>query len=341
MTSLKPIEIIGGGLAGLALGNALCRAGVPVAVFEAAGYPRHRVCGEFITGLAPATIERLHLGPHLAGASEHRDIAWFHRHRFLRTQRLPTPALGISRHTLDARLAEAFVAAGGDLHTHTRVNDETAPPGRVFARGRRRHRHSSWLGLKIHARGLDVSSDLELHLGDHAYVGLTRVEGDRVNLCGIFRQRELAARGVALLPAYLRAVGLDGLAGRLEGSEQDTTSFCAVAAVGFDRQTRSSDRLELGDTAAMIPPFSGNGMAMAFQGAELALGPLLDYARGDRAWPATVRSVNAALHRKFRRRLASAAVLHPFLLHPVRQRWLAAVTCIHLLPLRPLYAALH
>ena len=38
----QPVEIIGGGLAGLALGLALQRRGVPVMVFEAHDYPRHR-----------------------------------------------------------------------------------------------------------------------------------------------------------------------------------------------------------------------------------------------------------------------------------------------------------
>jgi menaquinone-9 beta-reductase len=45
MTLSRPIEIIGGGLAGLSLGRALARAGVPVTVYEAGNYPRHRVCG--------------------------------------------------------------------------------------------------------------------------------------------------------------------------------------------------------------------------------------------------------------------------------------------------------
>ena len=47
---VKPITIVGGGLAGLALGVALRRNDVPVSVIEAGHYPRHRVCGEFISG---------------------------------------------------------------------------------------------------------------------------------------------------------------------------------------------------------------------------------------------------------------------------------------------------
>jgi flavin-dependent dehydrogenase len=342
MNAPAPIEILGGGLAGLALGLALRREGVPVTIFEAGDYPRHRVCGEFITGLSPATIARLGLAPFLRDALQHRAVAWFLHDESAQAQTLPSPALGLSRHALDARLADAFVAAGGELRTGTRVTDLAAKPGRIFATGRRRGR-SPWLGLKFHVRGLVLVRDLELHLGDHAYVGLSRVEDGAVNVCGLFRQRTLAARGPQLLLGYLRAAGLLALGERLATAEIDAGSFCAVAALAFDRASAAAvpDRIQLGDACAMIPPFTGNGMAMAFQSAEAALDPLLRYARGEIDWAASCCATNAALRGRFRLRLASADVLHPFLLRPRRQRWLAALNRSRLLPLGPLYAALH
>ena len=340
MSATRRIEIVGGGLAGLSLGTALCRAGVPVTVFEAGDYPRHRVCGEFITGLTSPTIARLGLGPILADALSHREVAWFMRDTTARVQRLPSPALGVSRYVLDARLAAAFTAAGGDLQAHTRLTDTTAPAGRVFATGRRRSR-SNWLGLKIHALGLAPDRDLELHLGDQAYVGLSRVESGRVNVCGLFRRRELCARGPDLILGYLQAAGLDTLAKRLTAVELDSASFCAVAAVGFDRRVAASDRVQLGDACAMIPPFTGNGMAMAFQSAEAVLDPLLAYARGESSWSVVGRAIAVRLRRRFRLRLASAAMLHPYFLQPRRQHWLSGLNRARLLPLRPLYALLH
>lgn len=340
MSAPRPIEIIGGGLAGLSLGLGLRRAGVPVTVTEAGDYPRHRVCGEFITGLADATIATLGLAPVLAGALRHHEVAWFVGARPLRRDRLPAPARALSRHTLDARLAAAFVAAGGQLRTGTRQTDLTPRPGRVLTTGRPRTA-SPWLGLKLHARRFALACDLELHLGDDAYVGLTQVEGGCVNLCGLFHRRPLAATGPALLAAYLRAAGLPELATRLEAAAPDPASVCAVAALGFDARLRASPSPQLGDAGAVIPPFTGHGMAMAFQAAALALAPLTAYARGACAWPEAHRQIDAALRRRFRRRLTAAGWLHPFLLRPPRQLWLARLTRAHLLVFRPLYAALH
>lgn len=339
---VRPIEIVGGGLAGLALGLGLRRGGVPVVVHEAGAYPRHRVCGEFITGLGVETIARLGLAPHLEGALRHRDVAWFADAGSPRIHRLPARALGLSRFLLDARLASALVEAGGDVRTHSRVTDLAPRAGRVFANGRRRGR-PAWVGLKVHVRGLPLAADLELHLGNEAYVGIAGVENQALNVCGLFRRRALAARGPALLLAYLEACGLTALAGRLRAAEIDADSFTAVAALAFDRTTPPARAgcIELGDACAMIPPFTGNGMAMAFQSAEAALDPLFRYANGEIDWAASCRATHAALRGRFRMRLASADLVHPFLLRPRRQRWLAALSRHHLLPFGPVYAALH
>ncbi|MEO7598937.1 MAG: NAD(P)-binding protein, partial [Opitutus sp.] len=340
LMAARPIQIIGGGLAGLALGLALRREQVDVTIVEAGSYPRHRVCGEFITGLSESTRRRLGLDEFLRDASPNHEVAWFVRGVPARFQRLPAEAPGLSRYALDQRLAEAFQRAGGILMTNTRSESRGDAPGRVYATGRRKAR-SRWLGLKVHAVNLSLERDLELHLGDHAYVGLTRVENGRVNICGLFRTRPVNAKGVEVLHAYLSACGLESLAHRLRLSELDHSSFCAVAAVEFDPRVPPSSEVRLGDRLAMIPPFTGHGMAMAFQSAEIALTPLLSYSRGHESWSHTRTVIHQRLRRKFRLRLASAGALHSFLLQPTRQRWLNALNRARLLPLSPLYAALH
>src|SRR5436190_2031589 len=64
----KPITIVGGGLAGLTLRSGLRRRGIAVTVLEAGRYPRHRVCGEFISGAGQATLARLGLLESVLGA---------------------------------------------------------------------------------------------------------------------------------------------------------------------------------------------------------------------------------------------------------------------------------
>ena len=342
MTDAQPVRIVGGGLAGLSLGIALGRAGVPAEIFEADDYPRHRVCGEFICGLSEATMEKLGIGSAFAGAGSHRRVTWFLRDRPVRRQSLPAPARAISRFALDARLAALFVAGGGKLKTHTRFVTPIRHAGWVDTAGRKSRGSSPWLGLKLHARNLATADDLELHLGDGAYVGLSAVEDGWINVCGLFRRRPgLNVDREQALPAYLRACGLSHLAERLARAEVRPDSRKAIAGIAVNRRIPPATGLHLGDACAMIPPFTGNGMAMAFIGSALALDPLVAWARHDCSWIETVRGIQESLRREFRLRLGGAALLHPFLLDRSLQRCLGAAARSGCLPLASLYRLLH
>lgn len=344
MAIQRPISIIGGGLAGLSLGLALQRAGAATTIFEAGDYPRHRVCGEFIAGLRPTTIEALGLGEILADARRHVNVTWFRREHIIRNQTLGAPALAISRYALDERIARAFQNAGGKLNVRNRSETGTTAEGRVYANGRRRSAGSEWLGLKCHVRGVTLTTDLEFHLGDNAYVGLCGIEGGEANVCGLFRLRPaLTVSRSSALRLYLEAAGLETLAGRIGSAQIDETSYSSVAGLGFDRPETTPDRITLGDAYAMIPPFTGNGMAIAFQSAECAFGPLLAWARGETegSWTETVRQVMASIKKRFNRRLALASGLHPFLVSPLPQSLFGVANRVRLLPLRTLAQAVH
>jgi 2-polyprenyl-6-methoxyphenol hydroxylase-like FAD-dependent oxidoreductase len=339
LNSLLPIEIVGGGLSGLALGLALRRKGVPLTLFESGDYPRHRVCGEFISGLSEDTANSLGLNEFLTDARPHRTVTYHLRDRALRPFSLPSPALGISRHTLDARLARALVAEGGHLRTNTWADDAESPAGRVFAGGRRR-KGPFWVGLKVHLRNLTIATDFEVHLGERCYIGLSRVETGAVNACGIFAPQEHTERGFDLLLAYLRTAGLAGLAERLRAADPDPESFCATAATLGDRRIAVSDRICIGDACASIPPFTGNGLAMALQGAELAVGPLHAYASGEASWEESAREIASAQRARFSRRLMLASLIHPFFLGNWRQSCLAALVGSRLVPFSAFYTVL-
>lgn len=332
--SPRPVEIIGGGLAGLALGTGLRRRGIPVTIREAGTYPRHRVCGEFITGLAPATLDELALGGVLDDALEARSVAWFDRRgQFLR-RTLPAPARCLSRHRLDGRLAANFTEAGGDLRTGERPPPDPSE-GRVLACGRRPDPRSRLVGLKQHFHGLPLAADLEMHLGRGAYVGLTRVEGGAVNVCGLFRRE----RGPGGLAAAVAGGGLSALADRLAGATPLPGSACAVSALAY-RGTPSAG-LVLGDRAGLIPPFTGHGMAIAIQGAAAVLPALERWAGGLLDWSGALAAARSALRNRVGRKTSLARLLHPFLLEPSGQFLLRQGARAGLLPFDTLFRLVH
>jgi hypothetical protein len=341
VTTRRSIEIVGGGLAGLSLGLALRRDGVPVTLYEAGRYPRHRVCGEFITGLGQDAIALLKLDPFLASARAAKTLAWFAGATEFRREHLPEPARRISRYFLDASLADAFVAAGGELKLDSRLDTTATPAGRVFCTGRVRA-ESPWLGLKCHLRNFELSADLELHLGRGGYVGFCAVEGGSINVCGLFR-KHVGVNGnrERILSAYLRLVGLNSLADRFDQAVHVPDSWCAVAGMNFSGHSLPTDRIQLGDAHALIAPFTGNGMAMAFQSAAEALGPLVSWARGEREWDTTTQRINTGLRRRFRRRLRMATWVHPFLFSRLGQRCFRLAQLTGLTPSRPWYQFLH
>lgn len=331
----REITIAGGGLAGFSLAAALRLHEVPATVLEAGNYPRHRVCGEFISGVSGETLAALGIAGLFEDARRHRSLGWYENGRLIHRDHFNDPALGISRYLLDARLKDHVEALGGTVRTETRARPEPRD-GFVWTAGRR-PRAGQWLGLKAHVRDLPMAADLEMHAGTNGYAGLAGVEDGWINVCGLFRiDRSLPASGADLLPAYLTAGGNQKLAATLRDGEWRAGSFSAVAGFELGRQTLLPGLLALGDAESMIPPFTGNGMSMAFQAAECAVGPLVAWSRGGQSWQDAANSVRAAVRRKFKRRLAAAALLHPVLLNPCGRTLLQNLATAHLLPFQPI-----
>ena len=326
----RVIHIAGGGLAGLSLGVALRQRGVPVTLHEAGKYPRHRVCGEFISGVSDETLASLGIAEALVDAQPQRTMAWFYRERKVYAGELPTPARGLSRFVLDQRLSEMFVKNGGELRTDSRQKAD-GEESRVWCAGRRPVR-GDWLGLKCHVRNVELTADLEMHLARNGYVGLARIEDGLTNVCGLFRLGEgQAGRGVETLRQYLVTGGLNSLWEQLApGVVED--SFLGVAGFQLGWPASPGHGVSLGDAGGMIPPFTGNGMSMAFESAELAVQPLCAWQAGRRSWDHTTSAIAAASRRRFRGRMFAARVMHPFLTGRQGQGFLAAVSRSRLLP---------
>jgi menaquinone-9 beta-reductase len=333
----QEVTIAGGGLAGLSLAVALRRREVPVKVLESGSYPRHRVCGEFISGVTADTLKSLGIETCFADARHHRTIAWHDSGRVIHRGTLEEPALGISRFLLDERLRQLVAELGGIVLTGVRAQP-TPQEGMVWTAGRRPFR-GPWIGLKAHVRDIRPAADLEMHAGSNGYAGVAEIEDGWLNVCGLFRiDRSITATGADLLPAYLKRGGNNELADALRSARWREGSFSAVAGFKLGRQPPLPGLMALGDAQSMIPPFTGNGMSMAFQAAECAVAPLTSWSRGETAWQEAANTVSNAVAARFRRRLAVAQALHPILLATGGRSLLQSLAAARLLPFQPMLA---
>jgi flavin-dependent dehydrogenase len=97
----------------------------------------------------------------------------------------------------------------------------------------------------------------------------------------------------------------------------------------------------LGDHYTVSPPFTGNGMSMAFESAHLAAPAVMDFAVGRAGWANVAKRVRSQMRLRFRRRLLVARAIHPFLYRPALQRILASLNHLRILPFRALYEQTH
>jgi len=312
----REIRIIGGGLAGLTLGVMLRRAGIPVEIWDAGQYPRHKVCGEFISGRGIAILRTLEINGFPESVGENAStVQFFDSARSSAVIRLPEPALAIDRARLDEMLANEFRRRGGVLHLNSRWTDGFAQEGVVRATGRRLHRKAKngFVGVKAHARNLPIDADLEMHFSRQGYVGLSRLPDGRTNVCALFREgKDLrdARRG----EEGLRAIFMDGMRGplveKLRRARFDTGTFAAVTGISLARESECQvQECRIGDSICMVPPMTGNGMSMAMETAAIAAPLLCNFFRGQADWEQTVGKISQRCDKRLRRRLASAAIL--------------------------------
>lgn len=324
-----PVTIIGGGLAGLTLGIGLRQRNIPVAILEAGDYPRHRVCGEFISGSGQNVLGRLGLLSDFqkAGAIHARTVMFVCGGTQSPVRPLAAPALCLSRHKMDALLAQKFQELGGELRVNSRWTSGKDGEGVIAASGRRlqpAEQDARWFGVKAHvspATPVNLEADLEMHLSPDGYVGVSRIENGQVNVCGLFKARpdNRAEKRPESKTEWLRGGDGSSLRRRLGAAQFEPDSFCSVAGIQLKPRRASAKECCIGDTLTMTPPVTGNGMSMAFESAEAAIEPLTAYGRGELNWPEAQRQVALRCDAAFSRRLAWARVLQWLIMSPTIQ----------------------
>lgn len=294
--------MIGGGPAGAAAACALAAAGREVLLLERSAEPHHKVCGEFLGPETIACLSRLGIDLGGLGAAQIGEVMVAAGQAY-GTARLPFRALSISRLRLDASILRRAVEAGADLRCgvlvqsaeptatgwQLRCSDGTKiecrsvvlATGKWPLRGTADQRNGSKVGLKIHlalsaAHRHALTGRVELALFDHGYVGLELVEDDIANVCLILPRGIVGGvcHGWPALRDFLtRAAPL--LAGRLTDATSLWAKPLAVVCPSGAYLCRRS-RLHLpglypiGDRLAHMPPFAGDGLAIAFTSAEMA-----------------------------------------------------------------------
>lgn len=290
------VLIIGGGLAGLFNAIRLNRAGLNVTVIEKKAYPFHRVCGEYISNEVLPYLESLDINVVELGASHitHLEITSAGGKRF--GCKLDLGGFGISRYTFDNYLYQKAKGEGVKFLLNTRVEDvrfagdrfEVIIPGETLTAplvigcyGKRSnldqklkrdffYKRSPYLAVKFHIKANLPDNLIQLNNYKDGYCGVSKVDNNRYCMCYLARRDDLRKYGslaaleenVICKNPYLKNI-FDSAEFLLDKPE-------VINEISFEKKAPVEQHIFMsGDTAGMIAPLCGNGMAMAIRSSKM------------------------------------------------------------------------
>ncbi|MGE5109942.1 MAG: NAD(P)/FAD-dependent oxidoreductase [Acidobacteriaceae bacterium] len=277
------LVVVGAGPAGSAAAITAFNRGLKVLLLEAGRYPRHKVCGEFVSAES-AEVLRYLLGddaPPLFRAPR-ITTARLHASGQTATISLATPGYSIARIDLDHALWRAAQAGGVDcridsvldvlpddrgFHVRGTAASYTAASvvnasGRWSRLGRRISQGKPWIGLKAHFAA-ETDDAVDLYFVPGGYCGVQMVRHGVLNACALVRQG--AARTLQeVFTAHAQ------LSERARNWRPLTQEF-ATAPVYLGPGSPVVDGiLQAGDAVGFVDPFVGDGISLALRSGVLA-----------------------------------------------------------------------
>ena len=331
MSTLIDTLVIGGGLAGSAAAITLARAGHAVTLVEKESQPHHKVCGEFLSHEALTFLRNLGVDVADLGAVPIESVRLAGGLGVSETA-LPFPAMSLTRKKLDEEMLRIAASSGAVIHRGRRVQtlerglqgwnavveDGSTLAARtvfqasgkhdLYARARLSGSQSDLVAFKMYWRlapeqSQQLKSYVELCLYRGGYAGLQLVEDGVANLCCLIRRSEFQRLG-GKWQTLLQAMKDDcrHLNQRLTGAEPQLARPLAISAIPYGFIRAESDGLwHLGDQAAVIPSFTGDGMSIALHSGCLAASMLLQ--------GASPQEFQTRLHQELAKQVPFATIL--------------------------------
>lgn len=302
---MKDVIIVGGGLAGLVNAILLARAGLQVLVIEKKQYPFHKVCGEYVSNEVLPFLHSLGIYPEKLGASSiSRLQVSSPSGKSVLEMPLDLGGFGISRYALDYHLWQVGLESGAEFllgktaekidyagHFQLQLSDGTVLESSLVigAFGKRSKldkqlnrdfitKRSPYVGVKYHLQ-TDFSKDLiALHNFRDGYCGVCAIENDTINLCYLTSRNNIKKYGsieemeqqILYKNPFMQRIRQNAVFLYEKPEVINEISFEPKRAV-------EHHILMSGDTAGLITPLCGNGMAMAIHSAKILSGLIVAY----------------------------------------------------------------
>ncbi|AUC85797.1 FAD-dependent oxidoreductase [Polaribacter sp. ALD11] len=307
MNRIFDVVIIGGGLAGLCNAIHLSKFGIKVLLIEKNKYPKHKVCGEYISNEVLPYLDFLEINPFDFGAVKIKKFQLSTTKNKVISAKLPLGGFGISRYTLDFELAKKALKNGvtvlqdsvinvdfeNDIFSiETKENQNFTTKVTIGAFGKRSlldvkmernfiKKKAPYLGVKIHVKGSFPEDLVALHNFKGGYCGISKVENNAINLCYItsfssfkkYKNIDDFQEQVVFKNRFLKEI--------FKNSEAIFEKPLTISQISFETKKPVENHILMcGDSAGMIHPLCGNGMSMAIQSAQLASKLILNYLNG-------------------------------------------------------------